>query len=107
MGPLSRSDLKNTREIMFKIIPAQKLAHVYVQPLAIKVGINPILSDLNSPKTSKLGWRYFKANKIDGNELLHRNRTVACKMSYAYFSLYIRSKLAGAFEIKYTFFCIL
>jgi hypothetical protein len=29
------------------------------------VGINPILSDLNTPPTSKLGWRYFEANKID------------------------------------------
>ena len=33
------------------------------------VGINPVLSDLNTPRTSKLGWRYFEANKIDRNEL--------------------------------------
>ena len=33
------------------------------------VGINPILSDLNTPQTSKLGWRYFEANRIDRNEL--------------------------------------
>ena len=33
------------------------------------VGINPILSDLNTPRTSKLAWRYFEANKIDKNEL--------------------------------------
>ena len=33
------------------------------------MGINPIISDLNTPRTSKLGWRYFEANKIDRNEL--------------------------------------
>ena len=33
------------------------------------VGINPILSDLNTPRTSKLGWRYFEANKTDRNKL--------------------------------------
>jgi hypothetical protein len=38
------------------------------------VVINPILSDLNAPQTSKLGWRYFEANKIDRNELqIHKN----------------------------------
>ena len=30
---------------------------------------NPVLSDLNKPQTSKLGWRYFEGNKIDRNEL--------------------------------------
>ena len=33
------------------------------------MGINPKLSDLNTPQTSKLAWRYFEANKIDRNEL--------------------------------------
>jgi hypothetical protein len=33
------------------------------------LGFNPILSDLNTPGTSKLGWRYFEANKIDKNKL--------------------------------------
>jgi hypothetical protein len=41
---------------------------------ASTVGINPVLSDLNTSQTSKLGWRYFEANKIDRNELqIHRN----------------------------------
>ena len=34
-----------------------------------RVGINPTLSDPLTPRTSKLGWRYFEANKIDRNEL--------------------------------------
>ena len=35
-----------------------------------KVGINPILSDLNTPRTSKLGWMYyFEVNKNDKTEL--------------------------------------
>ena len=33
------------------------------------VGINPVLSDLTTPRTSKLGKRYFEAHKIDKNEL--------------------------------------
>ena len=33
------------------------------------VGINPRLSDPFTPRTSKLGWRYFEANKIDRNKL--------------------------------------
>ena len=33
------------------------------------VGINPILNDLNTPGTSRLGWRYFEPNEIDRNEL--------------------------------------
>ena len=33
------------------------------------MGINPVLSDLNTPQTSKLGLGYFEANKIDRNEL--------------------------------------
>jgi hypothetical protein len=52
------------------------------------VGINPILSDLNTPQTSKLGWRYFEANKIDRNELQilqkftksHRKKTIVEKL---------------------------
>jgi hypothetical protein len=38
------------------------------------VGINPILSDLQGPGTSKLDWRYFDQNKIDRNKLqIHTN----------------------------------
>jgi hypothetical protein len=33
------------------------------------VGINPILSNLNTTRTSKLSWRYFETYKIDRNEL--------------------------------------
>ena len=33
------------------------------------MGINPRLSDPLTPQTSKLGWRYFQANKIDRNKL--------------------------------------
>ena len=33
------------------------------------MGINSVLSDLNTPQTSKLGWRYFETNKFDRNEL--------------------------------------
>ena len=33
------------------------------------MGIYPIQSDLNTLRTSKLGWRYFEVNKIDKNEL--------------------------------------
>ena len=29
----------------------------------ITVGINPVLSDLNTRRTSKMGWRYFEANR--------------------------------------------
>ena len=35
----------------------------------ITVGINPRLSDLKGPGTSKLDWRYLVHNKIDRNEL--------------------------------------
>ena len=31
------------------------------------VGINPRLSDLKRPGTSKLDWRYLEQNKIDRN----------------------------------------
>ena len=38
------------------------------------MGINPVLSDLNTPQTLKLGCRYFEANKIDRIELkIHKN----------------------------------
>ena len=40
------------------------------------VGINPILllSDLNTPRTLRLGWRYFEAHKNDRNERqIHKN----------------------------------
>ena len=33
------------------------------------MGINPRLSDPLPPQNSKLGWRYFEANKIDRNKL--------------------------------------
>ena len=33
------------------------------------VGINPRLSDLKGPGTSKSDWRYLEHNKIDKNEL--------------------------------------
>ena len=39
------------------------------------MGINPILSNLNTPRTSKLGWRYIEANKIDRNELQIRKNS--------------------------------
>jgi hypothetical protein len=39
------------------------------------VGINPILSDLQGPGTSKLDWRYFDYNKIDRNELQIRTNS--------------------------------
>ena len=32
-------------------------------------GNQPTLSDLNTPRTSKLGWRYFEANKVGRNKL--------------------------------------
>ena len=34
-----------------------------------KVGVNPVLSDLYAPKTSKLDRRYFEHYEIDRNEL--------------------------------------
>ena len=38
------------------------------------MGINPVLSDLNTPQTLKLGCRYFEADKIDRIELkIHKN----------------------------------
>ena len=36
--------------------------------------VNPVLSDLKGPGTSKLDWRYFEHNKVDKNELqIHKN----------------------------------
>ena len=35
----------------------------------ITVGINPRLIEPHTPRTSKLVWRYFEANKIDRNQL--------------------------------------
>ena len=46
-----------------------QLLHFQTAKPSITVGINPVLSDLNTPQTSKLGLRYFEANKIDRNEL--------------------------------------
>ena len=39
------------------------------------VGINPRLSDLMEPWTSKLNWRYLEHNKIDRNELQIRTNS--------------------------------
>ena len=39
------------------------------------VGINPRLSDLKGPGTSKLDWRYLEHNKIDRNELQIRTNS--------------------------------
>ena len=39
------------------------------------VGINPRLSDLKGPGTSKLDWRYLEHDKIDWNELQIRNNS--------------------------------
>ena len=39
------------------------------------VGINPRLSDLRGPRTSKLVWRYLEHNKIDRNELQIRTNS--------------------------------
>ena len=33
------------------------------------MGINPRLSDLKGPRTSKLDWRYFEHNIVDRSEL--------------------------------------
>ena len=41
----------------------------------ITVGINPRLSDLKGPGTSKLDWRYLDQNKIDRNELQIRTNS--------------------------------
>ena len=39
------------------------------------MGINPRQSDPLTPRASKLGWRYFEANKIDRNELQIRTNS--------------------------------
>ena len=39
------------------------------------MGINPRLSDLKGPGTSKLDWRYLEHNKIDRNELQIRTNS--------------------------------
>ena len=41
----------------------------------ITVGINPRLSDLRGPRTSKLVWRYLEHKKIDRNELQIRTNS--------------------------------
>jgi hypothetical protein len=43
--------------------------------VSITVGINPRLSDLKEPGTSKLDWRYLEHNKIDRNELQIRTNS--------------------------------
>ena len=39
------------------------------------MGINPKLSDLKGPGTSKLDWRYLEHNKMDRNELQIRTNS--------------------------------
>ena len=39
------------------------------------VGINPRLSDLKGPGTSKLDWRYLEDNNLDRNELQIRTNS--------------------------------
>ena len=39
------------------------------------VGINPTLSDLQGPGTSKLDWKYLEHNRIDKNELQIRTNS--------------------------------
>ena len=39
------------------------------------MGINPRLSDLKEPGTSKLDWRYLDHDKIDRNELQIRTNS--------------------------------
>ena len=39
------------------------------------MGINPPLSDLQGPGTSKLDWRYLEHNNIDKNELQIRTNS--------------------------------
>ena len=39
------------------------------------MGINPRLSDLKGPGTSKLDWRYLDHDKIDRNELQIRTNS--------------------------------
>ena len=43
--------------------------------LYITVGINPTLSDLKGPGTSKLDWRYLEHSKIDKHELQIRTNS--------------------------------
>ena len=49
--------------------------HKKITNVTNTVGINPTLSDLNTPWTSKLCWRYFEANKINRNELHIRKKS--------------------------------
>ena len=63
-------DVLNHKEIqiilrLFLVIP------MYCQ--GSTVGIKPMLSDPFTTRTSKLGWRYFEANKIDRNKLQIRS----------------------------------
>ena len=48
---------------------------IHLITLHSTVGINPILSDLNTTQTLELGWRYFEANKNDWNELQIRKNS--------------------------------
>ena len=45
------------------------------------MGINPILSDLNTLGTSKLDWRYFEHNEIDRNEPQIRKKAKEQKLN--------------------------
>ena len=48
-------------------MPCSQLLKALTQASTVKV--NPQLSDLKGPRTSKLDWRYFEHNKDDRNEL--------------------------------------
>ena len=48
---------------------------IFVHFVLTTVGINPRLSDLKGPGTSKLDWRYLEHNKIDRNELQIRTNS--------------------------------
>ena len=54
-----------------------RLRRPYVRPsgMGSTVGINPRLSDLKGPGTSKLDWRYLEHNKIDRNKLQIRTNS--------------------------------
>ena len=47
--------------------PEKKVGDLRISPNTVEV--NPTLSDLKGPGTSKLDWRYFEHHKVDCNEL--------------------------------------
>ena len=57
---------------------SKKIVFTSKGPLIVRtitVGINPRLSDLKGPGTSKLDWRYLDHDKIDRNELQIRTNS--------------------------------